>query len=108
MGGFGVAPHEITLSSDQIHKIVSEVKQGQLGHVGGGGADVFGHAGVASALSDFCSAVESATEIMVKTAQAAGDNLRATAQSYAQLDDQAQQGLGTIASAVKGLHGGAQ
>jgi hypothetical protein len=98
MSGFGLDPKELSASADQITKTLSDVRQGPLGEIGGGGAAVFGHAGVASAVSDFCTAVESAMEVMTKTADAAGDNLRSAATSYVQHDDQARQGLGKLAN----------
>jgi hypothetical protein len=101
MEGFSVTPEFLAAAASTIDAAVGGGEVGAPPAVTGGGA--YGHAQLGAVVTEFGSAVQLASGVLVRKAQDASAGLRAGAQAYTQ---QEQHSAAALSDAGTGLGGG--
>lgn len=103
MEGFSVTPEFLAAAASTIDATVAGGEVGSPPVVAGGGA--YGHAQLGAAVTEFGSAVQLASGVLVRKAQDASEGLRAGARAYRQQEQHSAASL-TDAGAGLGRSGG--
>ncbi|MBO0840432.1 MAG: hypothetical protein J2O49_06410 [Sciscionella sp.] len=98
-GGYGVYPEDLDAASGGIDGAVAEVGQSTLGGMSGG-AETFGHPGVASAFSMFRDHAGWRIDDLRRQAQYHSDGLRATSGQYRDTEASNVSALSTAGAAL--------
>jgi hypothetical protein len=77
----GVDADDLHQAAKKVDSIVGETAKSDFGHLIGGG-DAYGHDGLHAKLIEFCSAAQTASELLEQNSKAAAEALRTAGRAY--------------------------